>query len=123
MIRSTAATGAAAFAGRMATPVISASATTATPERNWSPIASRHPQRRSAVDQLVKEKEHLMRRLLTLVSVLALVVLGTGLVSGRVAAQEEPMATPGEGEARVVSPEECQIAPRPEEEVFALLGM
>jgi hypothetical protein len=66
-----------------------------------------------------------MRRWLTLISVLALVVLGTGLVSGRVAAQEDPMATPGAevAAARVVPAEECQVEPRPAEEVFALLGL
>ena len=66
-----------------------------------------------------------MRRWLTLISVLALVVLGTGLISGRVAAQEDPMATPGAeaAAARVVPAEECQVEPRPAEEVFALLGL
>ena len=66
-----------------------------------------------------------MRRWLTLISVLALVVLGTGLVSGRVAAQADPMATPGAAEAaaRVVPAEECQVEPRPAEDVFALLGL
>jgi hypothetical protein len=66
-----------------------------------------------------------MRRWLTLISVLALVVLGTGLVSGRVAAQDDPMATPGAevAAARVVPAEECQVEPRPAEDVFALLGL
>ena len=66
-----------------------------------------------------------MRRWLTLISVLALVVLGTGLVSGRVAAQEDPMGTPGAevAAARVVPAEECQVEPRPAEDVFALLGL
>jgi len=66
-----------------------------------------------------------MRRWLTLISVLSLVVLGTGLISGRVAAQEDPMATPGAeaAAARVVPAEECQVEPRPAEEVFALLGL
>ena len=66
-----------------------------------------------------------MRRWLTLISVLALVVLGTGLSSGRLAAQEDPMATPGaeEAAARVVPAEECQVEPRPAEEVFTLLGL
>ena len=66
-----------------------------------------------------------MRRWLTLISVLALVVLGTGFISGQVAAQEDPMATPGAeaAAARVVPAEECQVEPRPAEEVFALLGL
>jgi hypothetical protein len=66
-----------------------------------------------------------MRRWLTLISVLALVVLGTGLISGRVAAQEDPMATPGAevAAARVVPADECQVEPRPAEEVFAVLGL
>jgi hypothetical protein len=70
-------------------------------------------------------KEFSMRRWLTLISVLALVVLGTGLVSGRVAAQDDPMATPGAevAAARVVPAEECQVEPRPAEDVFALLGL
>src|SRR5215207_9135244 len=33
------------------------------------------------------------------------------------------MATPEVGQERVVSPEECQVAPRPADEVFALLGL
>jgi hypothetical protein len=66
-----------------------------------------------------------MRRWLTLISVLALIVLGTGIVSGRVAAQADPMATPGAAEAaaRVVPAEECQVEPRSAEDVFALLGL
>jgi hypothetical protein len=62
---------------------------------------------------------------LTLISVLALIVLGTGIVSGRVAAQADPMATPGAAEAAadVVPADECQVEPRPAEEVFALLGL
>jgi hypothetical protein len=68
-----------------------------------------------------------MHRLLILVAVFALVVLGAGPVSSRAAAQEVPMATPAavdEGsQMREVAPEECQVAPRPSEEVFALLGM
>ena len=63
-----------------------------------------------------------MRRWLTCVSVFALIGLGTGLDSGRVAAQEE-MATPEVSEERVVPPDECQVEPRPSEEVFALLGL
>jgi hypothetical protein len=64
-----------------------------------------------------------MQRWLTRVSVLALVVLSAGLVSGRVAAQDEPMATPEVSDERVVLPEECQVEPRPADEVFALLGV
>ena len=68
-----------------------------------------------------------MRRLLILVAVFALVLLGASLVSSRAAAQADPMASPaavGEGsQFRGVPPEECQIAPRPSEEVFTLLGM
>jgi len=63
-----------------------------------------------------------MHRWLTCVSVLALIGLGTGLVSGPVAAQEE-MATPEVSQERIVPPEECQIEPRPADEVFALLGL
>jgi hypothetical protein len=63
-----------------------------------------------------------MRRWLSYVSVFALIGLGTGLVSGPVAAQEE-MATPEVSEERIVPPEECQVAPRPADEVFALLGL
>ena len=63
-----------------------------------------------------------MHRWLTWVSILALVGLSAGLVAGPVAAQEE-MATPEVSEERVVPPEECQVAPRPAEEVFALLGL
>ena len=65
-----------------------------------------------------------MHRLSILVVVFALAVLGAGLTPSPVAAQEEPRATPaagGQGEA--VLPEVCQVAPRPAEEVFALLGM
>jgi hypothetical protein len=85
----------------------------------------RHALLRSVVGHPVKEKEFSMRRWLTLIAVLALVVLGTGLISGRVAAQEDPMATPGaeEAAARAVPAEECQVAPRAAEEVFALLGL
>ena len=64
-----------------------------------------------------------MRRWLTRVSVVALVGLSTGLVSGRVAAQDDPQATPEVSEERVVLAEECQIEPRPADEVFALLGL
>ncbi len=63
-----------------------------------------------------------MRRWLSCVSVIALVGLGTGLDSGRVAAQEE-MATPEVSDERIVPPDECQVEPRPAEEVFALLGL
>src|SRR5688500_15230517 len=85
----------------------------------------RHGLLRSVVGHPVKVKESSMRRWLTLISVLSLVVLGTGLISGRVAAQEDPMATPGAeaAAARVVPAEECQVEPRPAEEVFALLGL
>jgi hypothetical protein len=68
-----------------------------------------------------------MRRLFILIAVIALVVPGTGLVSSRAAAQEDPIATPAavdEGnQFRGVPAEECQVAPRPSEEVFALLGI
>jgi hypothetical protein len=64
-----------------------------------------------------------MRRLLVLVSVLTVVLFSVGLGSGHVGAQDDPMATPGEGESRAVPPEECQIEPRPGDEVFALLGL
>ena len=63
-----------------------------------------------------------MRRLWVLVSVLALVVVGAGLVSGRVAAQEDQTASPA-AEPGPVPPEECGVEPRPAEEVFALLGL
>lgn len=67
-----------------------------------------------------------MRRLFILVAVFALVVLGAGPVSSR-AAQEDPMASPAaedEGsQLRGIPPDECQVAPRPSEEVFALLGI
>ena len=68
-----------------------------------------------------------MRRLLILVPILALVVVGSGLVSGRVAAQDDPMASPGaadeSGQMREVHPELCQVEPRSADEVFALLGL
>jgi hypothetical protein len=64
-----------------------------------------------------------MRRLLVLVSILTVVLISAGLISGPVGAQDDPMATPGEGESRAVPPEECQIEPRPADEVFALLGL
>ncbi len=85
----------------------------------------RHALLQSVVGHPVKEKEFSMRRWLTLISVLALVVLGTSLISGQVGAQADPMATPGAAEAaaRVVPAEECQVEPRPAEEVFALLGL
>jgi hypothetical protein len=63
-----------------------------------------------------------MHRWLTCVSVLALVVLVAGLDSGRVVAQDE-MATPEVSQERVVPPDECQVDPRPADEVFALLGV
>ena len=68
-----------------------------------------------------------MHRLFILISVFALVVLGAGPVSGRAAAQADPMTSPiavDEGsQLRAVPPEECQVASRPSEEVFALLGI
>jgi len=64
-----------------------------------------------------------MRRWLIHVSVLALIGLGTGLISGPVVAQEDPMATPEVSEERVVPPDECQVEPRAADEVFALLGV
>src|SRR5688500_5536556 len=63
-----------------------------------------------------------MRRWLTLISGLALVVLGTGLDAGRVAAQEE-MATPEASDELIGLPDECQVGPRTEDEVFARLGL
>ena len=62
-----------------------------------------------------------MRRWVSWVAVLALVGLGTGRGAGPVAAQE--LATPEVGQERVVAPQECQVAPRPADEVFALLGL
>src|SRR5215207_6977790 len=68
-----------------------------------------------------------MRRLSNVVVVVALAVLGAGLVPSQVAAQADPLATPAAGNAagqgQEVLPEMCQVAPRPVEEVFALLGM
>ena len=68
-----------------------------------------------------------MRRLFVLVSVFALIVLGAGPVSSRAAAQADPMASPttvDEGsQLRGIPPEACQVAPRPSEEVYALLGL
>ena len=68
-----------------------------------------------------------MRRLLILVAIFTLAVLGAGLVSSRTAAQADPMASPaavdGGSQYRGIPPEECQVPPRPSDEVFALLGM
>ena len=68
-----------------------------------------------------------MRRLFILVAIFALVLLGVEFVSSRAAAQADPSASPAavnEGtQFRGIPPEECQVAPRPSEEVFALLGM
>src|SRR5215218_9626289 len=68
-----------------------------------------------------------MRRLIILVAILTLAVLGAGLVSSRTAAQADPMASPaavdGGSQFRGIPPEECQVPPRPSDEVFALLGM
>ena len=63
-----------------------------------------------------------MPRLSVLIAVLALVVLGAGLASGRVAVQDEQTASPA-AEPGPVPPEECGVEPRPAEEVFALLGL
>src|SRR5215217_7904502 len=68
-----------------------------------------------------------MRRLLILVAIFTLAVLDAGLVSSRTAAQADPMASPaavdGGSQFRGIPPEECQVPPRPSDEVFALLGM
>ena len=68
-----------------------------------------------------------MRRLLILVAIFTLAVLDAGLVSSRTAAQADPMASPaavdGGSQFRGIPPEECQVPPRPSDEVFAFLGM
>jgi ketosteroid isomerase-like protein len=61
-----------------------------------------------------------MRILSILIVVLA---LGALAPPGRVAAQDEPMASPAADQARAIPPEACRVAPRPAAEVFARLGL
>lgn len=63
-----------------------------------------------------------MHRLSILILALALVAYGTAHMPASVAAQDDPAATPSQ-ESRVVSPDECQVEPRSNDEVFALLGL
>jgi hypothetical protein len=64
-----------------------------------------------------------MRRLSMLILILTLVAFNPAVIPAAMAAQD---ATPGAGPARAdraAPPEECQVAPRVADEVFALIGL
>ena len=60
-----------------------------------------------------------MRRLLILISVLAVAALNVAFVPASVAAQ----ATPDAGKDRAVPAEDCRVEPRSADDIFALLGL